>query len=350
MGTVLDHNVVLRKEPLHRSLDLLRPGVDACDATPTIRDATRGKAFPPRIPPLPLASKPDGAGPSLTLERPTGVAVADGAPFEWRDVQARTVPARAPSLPTADDFANLVFCEASEGEEAFGADPLAGRRDDDAPRRTAAIAATSATATSASTSHKKRKRRRVLFGSSVPTVHLLTDVPRCRDMTPAERSALWLGRSDLESIQSSAVASVREVRDRVRTARDGGSFAGRRSDLRALMVAMERETGSSVRGLEHRVFRRKVTRRDLIRDVLECQSHVVGLAKFGHRMDEEEGAMLLSRASQERSRKARRVAYVDARDDRREVYGDDDPVGGGGVKAQGTLKRRRRRSSGLTSV
>ncbi len=92
-----------------------------------------------------------------------------------------------------------------------------------------------------------------------------------------------------------------------------------------MMLALEDETDSSIRGLEHRVFRRKYTRKALIRDVLKCQSHVRGLARFGHDVDGGGSgggaARLLAKVSRERSTKARQVAYVDASDNYEEVHG-----------------------------
>lgn len=358
MGVMLDDTINMGKEPLHRSLDVVPPGVDADagDSTLTIHEPKRGKVFQPRSPPPSLGLEPDDEEYPLCQECPT--SVDDGAPFEWRDVEARRVPAGAPadasrasSLPTADDYANIFFCETYEEEEEFRAGRLAVEEpsspDDAAPLR-ATAPATSATSPSSTSTKQNRKRRRVSFGESAPTVHLLTDVPPCRTMTPKERSALWLSRSDLKAFKSSGMRSVQAIRGRV-AGNDGDAAISRRSKLRALMVEMENETGSSVRGLEHRVFRKKQLRQDLIRDVLECQSHVKGLAKFGHAMEWEESSRLLARASRDRSLKARKVAFLDARDDRREVCAADAATGGGGVDSQRTLKRPRR-GSGVISL
>jgi len=134
------------------------------------------------------------------------------------------------------------------------------------------------------------------------------------------------------------------------------SIITNRSRFRTMMSQMEDESNSSIRGLEHRVFRRKHARKTLIRDVLKCQAHVVGLARFGHGMDGEERAKLLAGVSRERSGRAKGVAVLDARDDSKEVYGygDDDGGGGGGgeegVGAQRVRKRQKKKKPRLVSI
>lgn len=386
-GTMLDGDAMnMEKRPRRCSIDVVHPDADAAgDATPTIHNSKRFR-FRPSFPPPLTALKRDDEEYPLCQECPnTGVVAGAGTPLAWRDVEGRRVPARgeeeappppaaasreerAPFLPTADDYANLMFSDAFEeaGEESartgrllLAAAELSPDPDDDddaAPRRAergegrphkrkqrrvSADAATSRTTTTTSA----QKRRRVSF-ESISKVHLLADTPPCRDMSPEEKSILWFDRSDLEAMKSSAQRSVQEMRDRVKTSRKGGAAFKERSEFRALVVAMEDETGSSVRGLEHKVFNRKQPRRELIRDVLKCQFHVRGLANYGHAMHEKERARLLVRVSQERSLKARRVAYADARDDHREIYSDNVPAGGDGIRIpERTLERRKKRSA-----
>jgi hypothetical protein len=212
--------------------------------------------------------------------------------------------------PTADDYANLLFYESSDEDEE-------GTTSDD----DAAVDAEPA-------------RRRVSFDPLVPTVHHLLDVPPARDMTPDEVSNLWISQSDLVALKSDAHSRVQDARHRILAERDGsaqdvvvvggggggGGKYGNRASLRSFMSIVERESDASIRGLEHRLFRTRHTRHALVRDVLECQAHATGLAKFGmHGMDGKERAMLLARVSMERSVKARNLAFVDAMEDRAEV-------------------------------
>lgn len=356
---MLDDIINMEKGPL----DVVDPDADAGEVTPTTHESKQDKVFPPCFPPPVSVLEHEDEGYTLCHECLTN---ADSSPFEWRDVKDRRVsygePAAASQaslLPTADDYANLFFTECSKEEEAgTGQLPLAASEpssDDDTPHRTTAaatkrnkgkqrrVSAPSTTATST-------KRRRVSF-DTISTVHLLDDVPPCHAMTPEEKSVVWFSESDLEATKSSAQRSVREAQGRivkfVKGSPDGGAVFKRRSAFRALMVAMEDETGSSVRGLENKVFRRKQKRQELIKDVLGCQSHVKGLEEFGMAMDGGVIARLLARASRERSLKSRRAAYADARDDHREIYGDNVPAGGNGIRirAQRTLKCRKRRSA-----
>ncbi|KAL7527908.1 hypothetical protein ACHAXR_003065 [Thalassiosira sp. AJA248-18] len=228
--------------------------------------------------------------------------------------------------PTADDYANLFFCEPSEEEEARAnlnneqSSVNAAQSCDDNDHHAAPAAATSPSSTTIT--HNK-KRRRVSFAPSIATYHLLQTTPPAHAMTPNERSTLWFSRSDLEMLKTSAQSSIQDMRSRIIIGNNSQECSKDRLKFRSMMVALEDETDSSIRGLEHRVFRRKRTRQMLIRDVLECQCHVRGLSKFGHEMDVQERSMLLAKVSRERSVKARGVAFVDAKSDYEEVYGDD---------------------------
>lgn len=89
------------------------------------------------------------------------------------------------------------------------------------------------------------------------------------------------------------------------------------------MVTIENETDSSIRGLEHKVYRRKNTRQMLIQDVMDCQGHINGLARFGHVMSVEEKRRLLANASLQKSKVCLKRALLDANDDYKEVYGNN---------------------------
>ena len=86
------------------------------------------------------------------------------------------------------------------------------------------------------------------------------------------------------------------------------------------MLSLEHETNSSIRGLEHKIYRRKHTRQVLIADVIECQYHINGLAKFGFKMDVDEKRRLLANASLKKSVGCVKRALADAIDDFKEVY------------------------------
>lgn len=208
---------------------------------------------------------------------------------------------RQPQLvPTADDFANLFFCESSEVEEAQATLATATIEDDEIPmcHHAASIPKQS-----------YQRRRCVTFGDTISITHHLGDV------CPA--SATWLSRHELELFRSSAQHSIHNMRN---------DIMGRSADykdrckFRAKMVDMEKENDSSIRGLEHRIFRRKLTRHMLIEDVLTCQAHAAGLTSFGHFMDTRE---LLAKVSLDRSRKAKSIALFDAREDYREAHEGD---------------------------
>mmetsp|Transcript_31027 Transcript_31027/g.56274 ORF Transcript_31027/g.56274 Transcript_31027/m.56274 type:complete len:326 (-) Transcript_31027:1389-2366(-) len=317
MGIMLRNTINMGKRPFH-SLD-----TETCLTAGTNK---RGKVFSffPSV----------KADYSLCHECPTAT-VTDTT------LEQAENPAPRPSVggsgsdalaPTSDDYANLFFCDAFEEEETRA--HLATEQSDDiatsqpcSDHPAVAVAATTTTTTTtiitaiSTPSTREYMRRRVSFGASIPTFHLLQNVPPAHAMTPDERSTLWFSRGDLEMLKSSAQSSIQEMRNRI----VGNAHAKKdRSKFRSMMVTLESETNSSIRGLEHRVFRRKQTRKMMIRDVLECQAHVRGLAKFGHKMDGEEESMLLAKVSRERSLDARSLAFVNAKDDHEEVYVDDD--------------------------
>eukprot|EP00581_Thalassiosira_minuscula_P030409 CAMPEP_0183786684 /NCGR_PEP_ID=MMETSP0739-20130205/67154_1 /TAXON_ID=385413 /ORGANISM="Thalassiosira miniscula, Strain CCMP1093" /LENGTH=542 /DNA_ID=CAMNT_0026030743 /DNA_START=227 /DNA_END=1856 /DNA_ORIENTATION=- len=247
-----------------------------------------------------------------------------------------TVAAVVATTPTSNDYANLLFCESSEEEEV---------RANIAPTAPSSTEHDRVETPATFRKRRNKKRRRISFGAAIPTFHYLENIPPAHAMTPDERSKQWFTRSDLESFKSSAQVSIIEMRHRIlrksssssssmssSSARKNNSYDKSnncnisqykdRSKFRSLMITLEHDTNSSIRGLEHRVFRRKQNRRVLIRDVLECQAHVMGLAKkFGHAMEEKERTELLGRVSQERSSAARSTALADAKDDCTEIYG-----------------------------
>jgi len=290
--------------------------------------------------------------------------------------------------PTADDYANLLFGESSDEEDENGGGTTSRDLDDEddddddeqqqqpAPVVAAVIAADDGARRPVREGRGGdgggRRRRRVSFSPyALVEVHLLSDVPTARDMTPVEVSNLWISRSDLEALKIDAHIRVRHARRRILAEGRGGAPSpssqppppssssaavaeeghddddgggegndegedcggggrcgriGDRAGLRSVMSAIERECDSSLRGLEHRLLRNggvrtRKTRRSLIRDVLECQAHAARLAgRFGWRgMDSEGRATLLARVSRERSAGARCLALADAAEDRAEV-------------------------------
>jgi len=58
----------------------------------------------------------------------------------------------------------------------------------------------------------------------------------------------------------------------------------------------------------------------LIQDVIECQRHINGLARFGHVMSSDEKRRLLANASLQKSLGCVKKALLDANDDYKEVY------------------------------
>jgi hypothetical protein len=291
--------------------------------------------------------------------------------------------------PTADDYANLVFGESSDEEDENGGGTTSrdDDDDDDEQQQPANVVAADDGARRPVGEGRGggdgggRRRRRVSFSPhALVEVHLLSDVPTARDMTPVEVSNLWISRSDLEALKIDAHNRVRHARRRILAEGRGGAPSpsspppppppsssssspassvavavevhddddaaggegndegedcggggrcgrlGDRGGLRSVMSAIERESDSSLRGLEHRLLRNggvrtRKTRRSLIRDVLECQAHAARLAgRFGWRgMDSEGRATLLARVSRERSAGARCLALADAAEDRAEV-------------------------------
>eukprot|EP00986_Skeletonema_menzelii_P018908 scaffold26767_cov153-Skeletonema_menzelii.AAC.2 len=163
----------------------------------------------------------------------------------------------------------------------------------------------------------RHKRRRVSFTTETPTIHTLHTVPPSSTMTPHEKSASWLQCSDIETLKASAQSTIQAVRNRVSS--KPREFKHRHK-FRKLMVAIENEFDASIRGLEHKVYRRKETRKTLIQDVIECQRHINGLARFGHVMSMEEKRRLLAKASLQKSEMCVQRALLDANDDYKEVY------------------------------
>ena len=100
--------------------------------------------------------------------------------------------------------------------------------------------------------------------------------------------------------------------------------AEKRTTFRALMTKLEQDKNTSVRGLEHRVFRRKVSRQVLVDEVLECQKHVQGLAKFGHTIINHDKITLLADVSSKRSCSAKNTALLNAKHDFIEVCAADE--------------------------
>lgn len=194
-------------------------------------------------------------------------------------------------VPTAADYANLVFCSSDDEEEEEVIDePIKKRR-------------------------RVAKRRSVSFGAYIPLVHHLHDTPLASEMTQEEKSALWLNSQEIEEMKVSANTTTQNMRSLVVASHS----LEERTTFRALMVQLEQETNSSIRGLEHRVFRRKVPRQVLVDEVLECQKHIQGLAKFGHSMSMEDKATLLANVSTKRSSSALSMALVNAKNDSIEV-------------------------------
>ena len=228
--------------------------------------------------------------------------------------------------PTAEDYANIYFCDSSEEEEMrenlskkHARDASSWYCSGDQPTVAAETVAISTT----SSSTCKQKQKRVSFSSAAPTVHLLESVPPAHAMTSDEKAALCFSKDELEAFKSSAQSSIQDMRSRIMN--NCNELVKDRSKFRSIMMStFEQDTNSSIRGLEHRIFRRKQTRQMLIRDVLECQAHVKGLARFGVEMGTREKLILLAKVSKERSVIARGVAYMDGKDDRDEVYDNVD--------------------------
>lgn len=200
------------------------------------------------------------------------------------------------SIPTAADYANLVFLSSDDEEEDEVVDePLINN--------------------SAARCRKQNKRRHVSFGSSLPLVHHLYDIPLASEMTRQEKSTLWLNFDEIEDMKAAANTAIQHMRNLV----VWSHRCEERTTFRALMIQLERDTDSSIRGLEHRVFRRKVPRQVLVDEVLECQKHIQGLAKFGHAISVEDKSTLLANVSFKRSHSAASMALVTAQNDALEV-------------------------------
>lgn len=209
--------------------------------------------------------------------------------------------------PTAEDYANLIFCSSDNEseEEAVVAQPVHKWR------------SSLVVNGSRNTNTRRPTKRRLHFGALIPSVHELPDVAPSSEMTPEEKSNAWINLSDLEQMKSSAQYSISEMRTLI--IKSTSSPTQKKSNFRSLMLQLENDTGSSIRGLEHRVFRRRQPRSAVIKEVLECQSHINGLAKFGHKMSYEEKADLMANASRQRSRSAVGVALTNARHDFEEL-------------------------------
>jgi hypothetical protein len=198
-------------------------------------------------------------------------------------------------IPTADDYANLVFCSSDDEEdEALFDEPCAKRRRND------------------------KRRRRVSFGAFIPVIHELDDTPLASEMTSDEKTNLWLNPKEIEAIKVSANSTIQDMRNLVVESHTSET----RTTFRALMSKLEEDKNTSIRGLEHRVFRRKVSRQVLVEEVLECQKHIQGLSKFGHAISHEEQIMLLANVSSKRSASASNLALLNAKND--SLEGDED--------------------------
>lgn len=293
-----------KKRPLHQTVACADGSNVAPNRCPNTNRTMRGKVFSS------LAGGAQSSNPGCRFddERVTAIRPINHVGTALGDECCDAVMA----MPTADDYANLFFCDPSEDEEEVRASlkaPRDGSRrlqsDHDCIRKS---------------SKRRRRGKRVSFGACIPTFHPLDDVPPAHAMTADEKSAVWFSRSDLDAFKSSAQSAIHDMRARVASSPRGINECKDRSKFRGLMLALERETNSSIRGLEHRVLRRKQTRQSLIRDVLECQAHAAGLARFGYAaMGADERSALLADVSTKRSVGARRAALLDAEDDCYEV-------------------------------
>ena len=296
MGIMIENTTNMKKRPLHHTIDDGNNGVVS-------KRSKRGKdlaSFPALSKPPP---PPSSTSTIAVKEHPTKCVVEGSDP----------PPSIAATTPTADDFANLLFYESPEE----GSTTISHARAQDSCKRTSSSSSTSR-------KRKKQRRRRISFGAAIPTIHYLSNVPTVQDMTSTEKSTLWYDRSNLEEFKSYAQKCIQDVRNLILSETEDdktNTYSTDRNKFRLLMSSYETSSSSSIRGLEHRIFRRKQTRQSLIHAVLECQSHVNGLAKFGHSMNTEDSILLLSKVSRERSAKARETARIDAKDDYTEVYG-----------------------------
>lgn len=196
-------------------------------------------------------------------------------------------------IPTAEDYANLVFCSSDDEDEVEVVDAPCAKR------------------------HcKSKKRRCVSFGAFIPTVYHLNDTPLASDMTLEEKNNIWLNSKEIEEMKASANTTIQDMRELIMESH----ASEKKTMFRELMKKLEKDKNTSVRGLEHRVFRRRVSRQVLVEEVLECQKHIQGLNKFGHVMSNEERIMLLAHVSSKRSSVTTNTALVNAKYDSSEGY------------------------------
>ena len=296
MGIMLEKNTTntMKKRSLHHTID------DGKNDVVSKRSSKRGKDLAS----FPTLSKPPPSSSTIAMkERPTPSIVEGSHP------PLSTVATTA----TADDFANLLFYESPE---EGGTTTISHTIAQDSCKRTSS--------SSSSRKRKKQRRRRISFGAAIPTIHYLSNVPKVQDMTSTEKSTLWYDRSHLEDFKSYAQSCIQDVRNLILSETEDDKsnvYSKDRNKFRLLMSSYETTSSSSIRGLEHRIFRRKQTRQSLIHAVVECQNHINGLEKYGHSMNTEESILLLSKVSRERSAKARATALVDAKDDYTDIYG-----------------------------
>jgi hypothetical protein len=235
--------------------------------------------------------------------------------------------------PTAEDYANLFFGSDDCGDDSSTVNSIQSLTMqhhlwEPEPHLSTASAAAISPARSNSKhqdqhqylAQRRRfnKRRRVSFSGTKPTVHILSTVPIASTMTTDEKSTMWIQSSEIGTLKSSAQSTIQIMRTRV--LHNPHEYKQNPHKFRQLMVTLEQETNSSVRGLEHKIYRRKETRKMLIQDVIECQQHINGLARFGHVMSEEEKSMLLANASLHKSAGCVNKALLDAMDDYKEAY------------------------------
>lgn len=204
------------------------------------------------------------------------------------DYQTFESPKQVNVIPTAADYANLVFCSSEDEEDDVLFDvPRAKKR------------------------RKDNKKRHVSFGAFIPLIHHLHDTPLASEMTLDEKTSQWLNSKEIEDMKTSANATIQDMRNLVVESHS----SEKKTTFRALMANLEKEKNASVRGLEHRVFRRRVSRQAVVEEVLECQRHIQGLAKFGHEISLEEQIKLLASVSTKRSASATDMALLNAKHD-----------------------------------
>lgn len=254
----------------------------------TIKRQKRGKVFSSVFSSLPNIADDD--------EEEDSAPATDTTPIDLSS--CKTV------IPNADDYANLLFYKSPEAED------VASRIHTIEKKKEMNIVT--------KRNYKQKKtRRRISFGAAIPTIHYLADVPSVHTITPEEKATLWYSRADLEEFKSCAQLSINDIKNIISI--DKNAYKDR-TKFRILMLSFEDNTNTSIRGLESRIFRRKYTRQMLIKDVIECQTHVDGLVKFGMPMgDEQMKSKLLAKVSKERSKMAKNLALVDAKDDYKEV-------------------------------